>query len=35
MRRPEVPWLKNPPSEYIKSFYFGTQPLERVPHEKY
>jgi predicted TIM-barrel fold metal-dependent hydrolase len=35
MRRPEVPWLKKPPSEYIKSFYFGTQPLERVPHEKY
>jgi predicted TIM-barrel fold metal-dependent hydrolase len=35
MRRPEVPWLKKPPSEYMKSFYFGTQPLERVPHEKY
>lgn len=35
MRRSEVPWLKKPPSEYIKSFYFGTQPLERVPNEKY
>ena len=35
MRRPEVPWLKKPPSEYIKSFYFGTQPLERVPNERY
>jgi predicted TIM-barrel fold metal-dependent hydrolase len=35
MRRPEVPWLKKPPSEYIKAMWFGTQPLERVPHEKY
>jgi predicted TIM-barrel fold metal-dependent hydrolase len=35
MRRPEVPWLKKPPSEYIKSFSFGTQPLERVTDEKY
>jgi predicted TIM-barrel fold metal-dependent hydrolase len=35
MRRPEVPWLKKPPSEYIKKMWFGTQPLERVPHEKY
>jgi len=35
MRRPEVPWLKKPPSEYIKAFYFGTQPLERVPNERY
>jgi hypothetical protein len=35
MRRPEVPWLKKPPSEYIRSFYFGTQPLERVPNERY
>ncbi|HWP85341.1 MAG TPA: amidohydrolase family protein [Terriglobia bacterium] len=35
MRRPEVPWLKKPPSEYMKSFYYGTQPLERVPNEKY
>lgn len=35
MRRSEVPWLKKPPSQYIKSFHFGTQPLERVPHEKY
>jgi len=35
MRRPEVPWLKKRPSEYIKSFSFGTQPLERVTDEKY
>jgi hypothetical protein len=35
MRRSEVPWLKKPPSEYIKSFYFGSQPLERVPQERY
>jgi uncharacterized protein len=35
MRRAEVPWLKKTPSEYIKKMYFGTQPLERVPHEKY
>jgi len=35
MRRSEIPWLKKPPSEYIKSFYFGSQPLERVPQERY
>jgi predicted TIM-barrel fold metal-dependent hydrolase len=35
MRRPEVPWLKKRPSDYMKNMYFGTQPLERVPHEQY
>ena len=29
MRRPEAPLLKKFPSEYIKEFYFTSQPLER------
>jgi uncharacterized protein len=29
------PILKKPPSEYIKGFYFGTQPLEQVPRLEY
>lgn len=31
MHRSYMPLLKKPPSEYIKEFYFGTQPLEQVP----
>lgn len=33
--RSEAPWLKKPPSEYIKDMYFCTQPLEEVPHLRY
>jgi predicted TIM-barrel fold metal-dependent hydrolase len=29
MRRSEAPLLKKPPSEYIKEFYYSSQPLER------
>lgn len=27
-RRRELPFLQKPPSEYIKGFYYGTQPIE-------
>lgn len=33
--RADYPILKKPPSEYIKGFYFDTQPLELVPTPKY
>jgi predicted TIM-barrel fold metal-dependent hydrolase len=33
MRRSEAPLLKKPPSEYIKQFYYSSQPLER-PQKK-
>jgi predicted TIM-barrel fold metal-dependent hydrolase len=36
MKRPsEAPILEQRPSEYIKDFYFGTQPLENPENEQY
>lgn len=35
MRRSELTLLRQPPSAYIKRFFFGTQPLERVPTNRY
>ena len=32
--RSNVPLLKKMPSEYIKKFYFSSQPLERTPAKK-
>lgn len=34
-RRSEAPLLKKLPSEYMREFYYGTQPLEAVPNIKY
>lgn len=34
-RRADHPLLRKPPSEYIKDFYFTTQPLEVVPDQAY
>ena len=31
MRRLEAPLLKKLPSEYMKDFYYSTQPIEEMP----
>ncbi len=33
-RRVEAPLLRKLPSEYIKDFYFGTQPMEEMPRKQ-
>jgi predicted TIM-barrel fold metal-dependent hydrolase len=36
LRNPDLaPLLDSLPSEYMKEFYFGTQPMEQVPDKKY